>query len=64
MLLPSKHLNTEVSTMDITTFIIRVYCVVDDFMKEVRLRHRGPEPTVSDSEVITMGIDTGNGLSR
>jgi hypothetical protein len=55
--------------MDIPTFIIRIYCVVDDFIKEVRLRQRGPEPTVSDSEVITMqnvgeflGIDTGNGL--
>jgi hypothetical protein len=27
--------------MDITTFIIRVYCVVDDFMKDKRLRQRG-----------------------
>jgi hypothetical protein len=64
-------MNTEVSTMDIPTFIIRIYCVVDDFIKEVRLRQRGPEPTVSDSEVITMeimgeflGIDIGNGLYR
>jgi hypothetical protein len=55
--------------MDTTTFIIRVYFVVDDFMKDKRLRQRGPEPTVSDSEVITMeivgeflGIDTDNGL--
>jgi hypothetical protein len=57
--------------MDTTTFIIRVYFVVDDFMKDKRLRQRGPEPTVSDSEVITMeivgeflGIDIGNGLYR
>jgi hypothetical protein len=57
--------------MDTTTFIIRVYFVVDDFMKDKRLRQRGPEPTVSDSEVITMeivgeflGIGIGNGLYR
>jgi hypothetical protein len=29
--------------MDITTFIIRVHFVVDDFMKDKRLRQRGPD---------------------
>ena len=57
--------------MDITTFIIHVSCLVDDFMKDKRLRERGPSPTVGDSEVITMeivgeilGIDTDNGIYR
>jgi hypothetical protein len=30
-------------SMDITTFIIRVHFVVDDFMKDKRLRQRGPD---------------------
>jgi hypothetical protein len=46
--------------MDTNTFIIEVYCVVDDFMKAFlqgkRLRQRGPLPTVSDSEVLTLEI--------
>lgn len=57
--------------MDITTFIISVYCIVDDFLKGKRLRRRGPQPTLSDSEVLTMeivgeflGIDTDRGLFR
>ncbi len=57
--------------MDITTFIIAVYCLVDDFLKGQRLRQRGPQPTLSDSEVLTMeivgeflGIDTDSGLFR
>jgi hypothetical protein len=57
--------------MDITTFIISVYCLVDDFLKDKRLRQRGPQPTLSDSEVLTMeivgeflGIDTDRGIFR
>lgn len=57
--------------MDITTFIISVYCIVDDFLKGKRLRQRGPKPTLSDSEVLTMeivgeylGIDTDSGIFR
>jgi hypothetical protein len=46
--------------MDTNTFIVEVYCLVDDFMKEFlegkRLRQRGPMPTLSDSEVLTMEI--------
>jgi hypothetical protein len=46
--------------MDINTFIIEVFCLVDDFMKVFlqgkRLRKRGPRPTLSDSEVLTMEI--------
>ena len=57
--------------MDITTFLISVFCLVDDFLKGKRLRQRGPQPTLSDSEVITMeivgeflGMDTDSGIYR
>lgn len=57
--------------MDITTFLISVFCLVDDFLKGKRLRQRGPQPTLSDSEVMTMeivgeflGIDTDSGIYR
>lgn len=46
--------------MDTNTFIIETYCIVDDFMKEFlqgkRLRQRGPMPTLSDSETLTIEI--------
>ena len=55
--------------MDISTVLIRVYCIVDDNMPRYRLRKRGPQPRLSDSELITMeivgeflGIDTDKGL--
>ena len=55
--------------MDITTYLISVYCLVDDWLKGQRLRQRGPQPRLSDSEVLTMevvgeflGIDTDQGL--
>jgi hypothetical protein len=57
--------------MDITTFMITVYCFIDDWLKEKRLRQRGPQPTLSDSEVLTtevvgefLGIDDEVGLYR
>jgi hypothetical protein len=57
--------------MDITTFMITVYCFVDDWLKDKRIRQRGPQPTLSDSEVLTMevvgeflGIDDEVGLYR
>ncbi len=57
--------------MDNTMFLISVFCLVDDFLKGKRLRQRGPQPTVSDSEVMTMeivgeflGIDTDSDLYR
>lgn len=50
---------------DFTTFLIAVFCFVDDWLKGKRLRQRGPRTTLSDSEVLTMevigaflGIDT------
>lgn len=57
--------------MDLETFLTTVYCLTDDFLAGAKLRQRGPEPTLSDSEVITMeiageflGIDTDTGLFR
>lgn len=51
--------------MDITTFMIAVYCLIEDNLVGVRLRKRGPQPTLRDSEVLTievvgefLGLDT------
>ena len=55
--------------MDITTFIIAVFCLMDDFLAGKRLRKRGPLPKLRDSEVLTiegvgefLGIDTESGM--
>ena len=44
--------------MDLDTQIIAVFCRVDDALKslfqEQRLRPSGPEPLLSDAEVLTM----------
>jgi hypothetical protein len=55
--------------MDATTLLITVYCLIDDWLGGRRLRQRGPQPTLSDSEVLTIecvgefwGIDTDKGL--
>jgi len=55
--------------MDLESFIIRIFCQVDDWLKDKRLRQRGPQPTLSDSEVLTLevvgeflGIDTDKGI--
>lgn len=42
--------------MDVTTFMITVYCFIDDWLKDKRIRQRGPRPTLSDSEVLTMEV--------
>jgi hypothetical protein len=51
--------------MDHITFLISVYCLVDDWLNDRRIRQRGPQPLLSDSEVLTieivgefLGIDT------
>jgi hypothetical protein len=57
--------------VDLNTFIIAVFYEVDNwFMGQKKLRGRGPEPELSDSEVLTMeivgeflGIDSEKGLS-
>jgi len=58
--------------MSLEDFIICVYCLVEESVKKIcgerKLRQRGFEPRLSDSEVITMeivaeflGIDTDKG---
>src|SRR5690242_19461311 len=46
--------------MDLDDFIIAVFCVVDESVPHVtqgqRLRQRGPQPTLTDSEVMTMEV--------
>src|SRR3982751_2057733 len=59
--------------MDLETLIVAVFCLVDDFVRdlcrECRLRQRGPAPVRADSEVLTveivgefLGLDTDRGL--
>jgi hypothetical protein len=57
--------------MDLTTVLVTVFCLVDDWLagQGQRLRRRGPTPTLADSEVLTiecvgefLGIDTDKGL--
>src|SRR3954452_15595129 len=59
--------------MDLETLIIVVFCVVDDFVRDLcrerRLRQRGPAPVLADNEVLTveivgefLGVDTDRGL--
>jgi hypothetical protein len=51
--------------MDLSTFIVAVFCLIDDRIKDRCVRRRGSAPKLSDSEVLTMeivgeflGIDT------
>lgn len=59
--------------MDLDTFIVAAYCVIDDEVHDLAKRGpwrvRGPRPRLADSEVLTMevvgeylGIDTDRGL--
>jgi hypothetical protein len=57
--------------MDVTTFLVTVFCLIDEWLvgQPGRLRQRGPKPTLADSEVLTiecvgefLGIDTDSGL--
>ena len=59
--------------MDLDTFIVAVFCAIDEELRELaaheRWRTRGPRPRLADSEVLTMeavgeylGIDTDRGL--
>jgi hypothetical protein len=51
--------------MELTTFIVSVFCLLDDWLAGQHLRQRGPKPTLADSEALTiecvgefLGIDT------
>ncbi len=55
--------------MDTITFLVSVFCLVDDWLKDQSLRRRGSAPTLRDSEVLTieivgeyLGTDTDKGL--
>jgi Transposase DDE domain len=57
--------------VDLSTFIISVFCLVDDQLKGRRIRQRGPTPKLSDAEVLTieivgefLGLDTDKALYR
>ena len=42
--------------MDLSTFIVSVFCFIDDRLKGHRIRQRGPAPKLSDSEVLTIEV--------
>jgi len=43
--------------MDLNTFIIVIYCLTADWLAgQPRLRRRGPQPTLSDAEVLTIEV--------
>jgi Transposase DDE domain len=42
--------------VDLSTFIVAVFCLVDDRLKGERIRRRGPAPKLSDAEVLTIEI--------
>ena len=55
--------------MDLSTFVVAVFCLVADRLKGRRVRSRGPAPKLSDAEVLTMeivgeflGLDTDKGI--
>ncbi len=55
--------------MDLSTFIAAVFCLVDDQLNGRRIRQRGPDPKLSDAEVLTieivsefLGVDTDKAL--
>jgi hypothetical protein len=55
--------------VDLNTFIVAVFCLIDDHLKDRRVRQRGPAPKLSDSEVLTieivgefLGMDTDKGI--
>ncbi len=57
--------------MDLNTFIVAVFCLIDDRIEDRALRARGPLPKLSDAEVLTievvgefLGIDTDDGIFR
>jgi hypothetical protein len=44
--------------MDLSTFIVAVFCLIEDerIADLGRLRGRGPTPTLCDSEVLTIEV--------
>ena len=57
--------------MDLNTFIISVFCLIDDRIEGRHFRARGPLPKLSDAEVLTievvgefLGLDTDEAIFR
>jgi hypothetical protein len=55
--------------VEFSTFLVTVFCLVDDWLKDPRIRQRGRSPRLSDSDVLTMeivgefkNIDTDEGI--
>jgi hypothetical protein len=55
--------------VDLSTFVVTVFCLIDEWIEGKKLRQRGPCPKLSDSEVLTieivgefLSIDTDEGL--
>jgi hypothetical protein len=42
--------------VDLDTFIVSVFCLIDDRLDGERIRQRGPRPKLSDSEVLTIEV--------
>ncbi len=43
--------------MDHITFMVTVFCIIDDWLKtQPRVRQRGPQPELADSEVLTIEV--------
>lgn len=47
--------------MDLSTFIVSVFCLTDGRPQGQRLYQRGPKPILADSEVLTMEVVGGRG---
>jgi len=57
--------------MDLDTYLTATFCLFDDFLAGLKLRSRGPQPRLHDSEVLTveiagefLGFDTDAGIFR
>jgi hypothetical protein len=57
--------------VDLNTFIVAVFCLIDDRIEDRALRARGPLPRLSDAEVLTLeivgeflGLDTDKAIFR
>jgi len=57
--------------VDLNTFIVSVFCLIDDRIEDRAFRARGPLPKLSDTEVLTieivgefLGLDTDEGIFR
>ena len=57
--------------MDLSSFIVALFCLIDDRLKGRRVRQRGPSPKLSDAEAITielvgefLGLDTDEAIFR